>query len=130
MMKKQISFKKEQLSNLIETIRNFSVIRGYILNESKYGSNYVFNIYDKKPESGMFMNMIEIFIGNYLLPERMMLEVKIIQGNDNIDVIVRCEVMMINWNIINDKPNVKDKIRCENLLENFVNHLNEPKSKI
>lgn len=127
MKRKQISVGKKQFSNLLDAIRNFSEMRSYILSESKKGSEYMFTIYDRKPESGMFINMVEIFLGNYLIPERSMLTVKIIQRDNNIDVTVRCDVVMSGWNIINKRPNIKDTIRCEKLLGNFLNHLNKLK---
>ncbi|GAF95952.1 unnamed protein product [marine sediment metagenome] len=127
MKRKQIYFGEKQFSNLLDAIRNFSGMRNYILSESKKGSEYMFTICDRKPESGMFMNIMDIFVGNYLIPERSMLTVKIIQRDDKIDVTVRCDVVMSGWNIINNRPNIRDTIRCERLLGSFLDHLNELK---
>lgn len=120
----QISFGKKQFSNLLDAIRNFSEMRGYILSEGKKGSEYMFTICDRKPESGMFIDMVEVFLGNYIIPERSMLTVKIIQRDNTIDVTVRCDVVMSGWNIINNRPKIGDTIRCEKLLGNFLDHLN------
>lgn len=128
MISKQISFKKEKYYNILDTIRNFSNIRDYILNESKYGSKYIFTIYDRKYESGMFINMAETFLGNYILPERIMLTVKVFQTDKNIDVDIRGDVVMRNWNLINDRPKRRDFIRCANILEDFVKQLNSLKN--
>jgi len=127
MKKKQISFGGKQFSDLCDAIRNFSEMRSYILSEGKKGSEYMFTIYDRKSESGMFMNMVDIFIGHYLIPERSMLTVKIIQRDNTIDVTVRCDVVMSDWNIINNRPKIRDTIRSEILLENFLEHLNKLK---
>ena len=124
MKSKQISFGEKQISVLFDAIRNFSEMRSYILNEGKKGSDYIFTIYDRKPESGTFINMVEIFVGTYLVPERSMLTVKISQRDNEIDVTARCDVVMSGWNIINNRPNIRDTIRCENLLDNFVDYLN------
>ena len=127
MKRKQISFGGKQFSDLCDAIRNFSEMRSYILSEGERGSEYMFTIYDRKSESGMFMNMMDIFVGHYLIPERNMLTVKIIQKDNTIDVTVRCDVVMSDWNIINNRPNIRDAIRCERLLGNFLDHLNELK---
>ncbi len=127
MKSKQISFGEKKISVLFDAIRNFSEMRSYILNEGKKGSEYMFTIYDRKSESGMFMNMMDVFIGHYLIPERSMLTVKIIQRDNNIDLTVRCDVVMSGWNIINNRPNIRDTIRCERLLGNFLDHLNKLK---
>lgn len=128
MISKQISFKKEKYYNILDTIRNFSNIRDYILNESKYGSKYIFTIYDRKYESGMFINMAETFLGNYILPERIMLTVKVFQTDKKINVDIRGDVVMRNWNLINDRPKRRDFIRCANILEDFVKQLNSLKN--
>lgn len=128
MISKQISFKKEKYYNILDTIRNFSNIRDYILNESKYGSKYTFTIYDRKYESGMFINMAETFLGNYILPERIMLTVKVFQTDKKINVDIRGDVVMRNWNLINDRPKRRDFIRCANILEDFVKQLNSLKN--
>jgi hypothetical protein len=128
MISKQISFKKEKYYNILETIRNLSKIKGYILNESKYGSKYIFTIYDRKYESGMFINMAETFLGNYILPERIMLTVKVFQTDKKINVDIRGDVVMRNWNLINDKPKRRDFIRCVTILEDFVKQLNNLKN--
>lgn len=128
MIRKQISFKKEKYYNILDTIRNFSKIRGYILSESKYGSKYIFTIYDRKYESGMFINMAETFLGNYILPERIMLTVKVFQTDKKINVDIRGDVVMRNWNLINDRPKRRDFIRCANILEDFVKQLNSLKN--
>lgn len=127
MKKKQISFGGKQFSDLCDAIRNFSEMRSYILSEGEKGSEYTFTIYDRKSESGMFMNMVDIFIGHYLIPGRSMLTAKIIQRINTIDVTVRCDVVMSDWNIINNRPNIRDTIRSEILLENFLDHLNKLK---
>jgi len=128
MISEQISFKKEKYYNILDTIRNFSNIRDYILNESKYGSKYIFTIYDRKYESCMFINMAETFLGNYILPERIMLTVKVFQTDKKINVNIRGDVVMKNWNLKNDRPKRRDFIRCANILEDFVKQLNSLKN--
>jgi len=80
-------------------------------------------IYDRKFESSALLNMMDIFTGNYLLPERIKLTVNLLINNDSVEIKIKGNVVMNELNVINHSPNKKDKYRCEHVLNNFTEYI-------
>lgn len=123
MMAEKILVYNKDISEVVSDIKSYADKRSYHYNCVESETEYVMEIYDRKFESSSVLNMMDMFTGNYLLPERIKLTVKLLKNQDSIEINVKGDVVMNEVNVINDSPKKRDKYRCEDVLKNFTQYL-------
>ena len=123
MVTEKILIYNKNIYDIIDEIKLYANKRGYYYNCVESNSEYVMEIYDRKVESSSLLNMMDMFIGNYLLPERIKLTINMLINNNSIEININGNIVMNELNVINHSPNKRDKNRCEDILNNFTEYI-------
>ena len=124
MISKNFTLEPEKQDKLLHAIREFAKNRNYVLKEKVEGNKLIFAIYDRERERATFMNTLQVFMGNALIPERIRLKGSILKTNSSLEVNLRGDVIMNEFNYVNDRPRRRDALRCETIFDDFINKIN------
>ena len=127
MFTKTIYIEKDKYAILLNSIRDFADKKNYKLTEQVEELKHIFAIYNSYFESIAVINALEMMVGSSLIPERIRIMGIISWTHNNLEVMVKGEILMNLFNYVNDKPRKMDALRCEDLFNKFIKKISNLK---